>query len=289
MQGIWDHKRCRRELECKSTAVSIEGQASVQALSGGASLAAGPCSQVVRGGRFPIDRPRRLQQRRVPTTRQSCCAASGFSNQSSAPLISLLVSQGQDSARDCPRMQSSMRDQLIRQLRAELGRPRPSLPFISAHVASVRSASTSSNKRPCPSCRAPSRAAAHRRSLATSSSSSPPGSAPEKSQTGKPQRESGENAVLQELGERGLLQDMTSRAVSSHLNSAPRTLYLGVDPSAASLHIGNLIPLLALVHFVLAGHNALLLVSRLPQDSHSELEADSIAHLTGRRRNRVDR
>ncbi|KDN38450.1 tyrosyl-tRNA synthetase [Tilletiaria anomala UBC 951] len=68
------------------------------------------------------------------------------------------------------------------------------------------------------------------------------------------------NALLQQLQARGLLQDLTSRAVHQHLSSAKRTIYLGVDPSASSLHVGNLLPLLALVHFTLAGHSALLLV-----------------------------
>lgn len=38
-------------------------------------------------------------------------------------------------------------------------------------------------------------------------------------------------------------------------------MYAGVDPSAASLHVGNLLPLLGLLHFALHGHTALALVS----------------------------
>lgn len=38
------------------------------------------------------------------------------------------------------------------------------------------------------------------------------------------------------------------------------TLYCGADPSAISLHVGNLIPLLILLHFYVRGHNVLALV-----------------------------
>ena len=38
-------------------------------------------------------------------------------------------------------------------------------------------------------------------------------------------------------------------------------VYVGFDPSASSLHVGNLLPLLCLLHFKQAGHHALALVS----------------------------
>lgn len=34
---------------------------------------------------------------------------------------------------------------------------------------------------------------------------------------------------------------------------SPRTLYLGVDPTAKSLHVGHLLPLMVLLHFHLRG------------------------------------
>jgi tyrosyl-tRNA synthetase len=37
-------------------------------------------------------------------------------------------------------------------------------------------------------------------------------------------------------------------------------VYLGVDPSAISLHLGNLLPMLVLLHFQLAGNKVLALV-----------------------------
>ncbi|GAA5929193.1 tyrosine--tRNA ligase MSY1 [Sporobolomyces koalae] len=65
--------------------------------------------------------------------------------------------------------------------------------------------------------------------------------------------------VLDELSARGLLQDVTSRAAKKHLDQ-PTTVYLGVDPSARSLHVGNLLALIGLLHFRLAGHNAISLI-----------------------------
>lgn len=46
----------------------------------------------------------------------------------------------------------------------------------------------------------------------------------------------------------------------AHLESGPRTVYCGFDPTADSLHAGNLVPLLALRRFQLAGHRPILLV-----------------------------
>ena len=73
--------------------------------------------------------------------------------------------------------------------------------------------------------------------------------------------------LLDELEARGLVQDATSSALRSHVQTTgadgklvPRTVYSGVDPSAASLHVGNLLPLLSLLHFALRGHTALVLV-----------------------------
>lgn len=42
----------------------------------------------------------------------------------------------------------------------------------------------------------------------------------------------------------------------------PRTVYLGVDPTAEYLHVGHLLPLLCLFHFQLRGHKPIPLVSR---------------------------
>lgn len=65
--------------------------------------------------------------------------------------------------------------------------------------------------------------------------------------------------VVTELEQRGLLHDVSSKLVLNHVES-PRTVYLGVDPSANSLHLGNLLALIGLLHFRLHGHNAIALV-----------------------------
>ena len=66
---------------------------------------------------------------------------------------------------------------------------------------------------------------------------------------------------LQELQERGLIAQMTGGdALAEHLNSGSRTLYSGFDPTADSLHIGHLVPLLALKRFQMAGHKPIALV-----------------------------
>jgi tyrosyl-tRNA synthetase len=66
---------------------------------------------------------------------------------------------------------------------------------------------------------------------------------------------------LQELQDRGLIAQMTGGdAIAEHLNSGSRTLYCGFDPTADSLHIGHLVPLLMLRRFQLAGHRPIALV-----------------------------
>lgn len=66
---------------------------------------------------------------------------------------------------------------------------------------------------------------------------------------------------LQELQDRGLIAQMTGGdALAEHLNSGSRTLYCGFDPTADSLHIGSLVPLLMLKRFQLAGHKPIALV-----------------------------
>ena len=66
---------------------------------------------------------------------------------------------------------------------------------------------------------------------------------------------------LQELQDRGLIAQTTGGdTLAEHLNSASRTLYSGFDPTADSLHIGHLVPLLALKRFQLAGHRPIALV-----------------------------
>ena len=66
--------------------------------------------------------------------------------------------------------------------------------------------------------------------------------------------------ILDDLDARGLVHDHTDRAdLVAMLGAAPVTLYCGFDPTADSLHLGNLIPLLMLRRFQLAGHRPLVL------------------------------
>jgi len=68
-------------------------------------------------------------------------------------------------------------------------------------------------------------------------------------------------ALLEDLKARGLLNQTTAdEELIEHLETGVRTLYCGFDPTADSLHIGSLVPLLALKRFQQAGHKPLALV-----------------------------
>ncbi len=62
-------------------------------------------------------------------------------------------------------------------------------------------------------------------------------------------------SILEELKWRGLVADCTDAAELAKRMAAPITLYCGFDPTADSLHVGNLVPLLALRRFQLLGHH----------------------------------
>jgi tyrosyl-tRNA synthetase len=67
-------------------------------------------------------------------------------------------------------------------------------------------------------------------------------------------------AVLDDLSWRGLIAQTTDvDALRRDLAAGPVTLYCGFDPTAESLHLGNLVPLFALRRFQLAGHRPLAL------------------------------
>ena len=66
--------------------------------------------------------------------------------------------------------------------------------------------------------------------------------------------------IYEELTARGLIADCTDKdELVKRLASAPMTLYCGFDPTADSLHIGSLVPLLALRRFQLCGHHPIAL------------------------------
>ncbi len=68
-----------------------------------------------------------------------------------------------------------------------------------------------------------------------------------------------DTALFQDLQARGLVNQVAGEALESHL-TVPRVLYCGFDPTADSLHIGSLVPLLTLKRFQLAGHKPIVLV-----------------------------
>jgi tyrosyl-tRNA synthetase len=67
--------------------------------------------------------------------------------------------------------------------------------------------------------------------------------------------------LLADLQRRGLIVDVTTPDdLDAHLTSGRRTAYVGFDPTADSLHVGSLLPLLALRRVQLAGHRPIVLV-----------------------------
>jgi tyrosyl-tRNA synthetase len=67
--------------------------------------------------------------------------------------------------------------------------------------------------------------------------------------------------LLQDFERRGLIAAMTGREeLDAHLEHGSQRVYCGFDPTADSLHIGSLLPLLALRRFQLAGHCPIVLI-----------------------------
>lgn len=65
--------------------------------------------------------------------------------------------------------------------------------------------------------------------------------------------------LLEELRWRGMIQDIMP-GTEDQLNKEMTTGYIGFDPTAESLHIGSLVPILLLVHFQRSGHKPIALV-----------------------------
>ncbi|HNE26583.1 MAG TPA: tyrosine--tRNA ligase, partial [Pseudomonadales bacterium] len=69
------------------------------------------------------------------------------------------------------------------------------------------------------------------------------------------------NDLIADLQKRELVSQMAGGdELVEHLATGSRTVYCGFDPTADSLHIGSLVPLLALRRFQLAGHKPVALV-----------------------------
>ena len=75
-----------------------------------------------------------------------------------------------------------------------------------------------------------------------------------------PERQSRVNKLLEELTWRGLLHQSTSESLGEHLAAGPRRGYVGFDPTANSLTIGNLVPIMLLAHFQRAGHHPVVVM-----------------------------
>lgn len=65
--------------------------------------------------------------------------------------------------------------------------------------------------------------------------------------------------LIEELRWRGMLQDIMP-GTEEQLKKEMTTAYIGFDPTADSLHIGSLVPILLLVHLQKAGHKPIALV-----------------------------
>ena len=69
------------------------------------------------------------------------------------------------------------------------------------------------------------------------------------------------NALIDELTWRGLIASSTDLdRLASALDDGPLTLYVGFDPTAPSLHLGNLLQILTMRRFQNHGHLPLALV-----------------------------
>lgn len=70
-----------------------------------------------------------------------------------------------------------------------------------------------------------------------------------------------------------------------HVDAGPTAIYCGVDPTASSLHLGNLVTLLGLLHFHIKGHTTIGLVSILQLHTnksicHANITTDMLMFLT---------
>ncbi len=66
--------------------------------------------------------------------------------------------------------------------------------------------------------------------------------------------------LIEDLQARGLIAQASDLEQVQQLLSEPQTLYCGFDPTAGSLHIGHLVPLIMLKRFQDAGHQAIALI-----------------------------
>jgi tyrosyl-tRNA synthetase len=69
-----------------------------------------------------------------------------------------------------------------------------------------------------------------------------------------------DTGLLATLTRRGFVEQVTADNMDDVLSAGPTCVYCGFDPTADSLHLGHLVPVLMLSHFQQAGHRAIALV-----------------------------
>ena len=106
--------------------------------------------------------------------------------------------------------------------------------------------------------------------------------------------------LVQELLARGILAQHSApvEQLEEFLAKEPRTLYCGFDPTADSLHVGNLLPIMGLRHFQLAGHRPIAVMGGGtgmvgdPSGKDAErqlLDQDAIEHNLAGQRKQMER
>lgn len=66
--------------------------------------------------------------------------------------------------------------------------------------------------------------------------------------------------VIQELQDRGFIEQIANNQGIQERLAKPITCYAGFDPTAKSLHIGNLMPIMGLMHFQRTGHRPIVII-----------------------------
>ena len=94
-------------------------------------------------------------------------------------------------------------------------------------------------------------------------------------------------SLYQDLKDRNFIYDMTHDELVKKVDEEKLTLYCGFDPTADSLTVGNLLPIMAMAWFQKAGHKVILLVGGATgmvgdpsgkSDERSLLTAEQVAH-----------
>ena len=67
--------------------------------------------------------------------------------------------------------------------------------------------------------------------------------------------------VVDILRQRGFIEQTThDRELNEYVDQSPITCYIGFDPTASSLHIGSLVPIMSLAHMQKNGHRPIALI-----------------------------